>query len=682
MSGSGSSRRKSLRRKKAFGVTDLGTDSSGEDSSSEETVVPAPVETGETGEIDEIDKIDWDKIMRDLGVAADSFTVDDESAAVKTDEPVDPEMQKILDDLNALSQGEVWGASQETPLETTVPEWQQDTEEVGELTALNKREVWADFDFEFDFGALLGVPASKVKLVAHPKFKASSEASAPIYERMPNGDLGGVQEDPLKYADFHLYTIDRPVSVRDAKGVPMVALSYLYGGEFLVSRDAFVEETYQKTLNAIDAIDALSDQLLVDFWTKMFEPLQELTEVTLSVQLMGIPKSAVDQRQVRKTPPVAVPRGTYRKVGLVNQRLDPTQRSPFSLVIEMGGQEMVIVPDYIIGDLIEGNQTGSSEEEVGAPEKVSTSEKADVPEENPFQTIDVPPQVAEGLQQVVPEPEKARAPRLNAKQIVDLFTGSTELANYVTLPERPDWLRDEHIHYVTQDQLGAVFVLGRMPNDQQEIDAARKDDRFAQSETTNGLQVGEKIYVREDRTGGGTEYHETVHKLSHPAVLDVLGFWFNEGLTEHFTRILLEGGELVRDKNQYGQQQEAITALMDYAGVTEQELAGAYFRGELQPLYDRVASRAVHDPFSRDSPFSLDAYVARLDDKRSFAARRTLMDACGIVEPATETAIETETATEIATEADDTIDEPTTTTIDDTTTIVITPSGKTGSEIS
>ncbi|GAA4198047.1 hypothetical protein GCM10022252_47840 [Streptosporangium oxazolinicum] len=658
-----SNNRRSLRGKKAVGVTDLDVDSSGKDSSSEEESAPPPEKTG-----DESGEVDWDKMMRDLSALSGTTTIDDETAVESTDS----EMQRILDDLDALSRGDLRGSPQGIRPERTVSEERQDTEETDELT-LSKRGFLTDpgfsMNFDFDLGSPPGVPASKVGLVPHPKFKVLDQASTPVYEKRQDGDIGDVQGEPFRYINQFLYTIGRPVPVRDAKGMPMVACVYIDGGEYFIGRDAFVERTYQRTLQVIDDAEAASDEGLRTFWTKVFEPLQELTEVELSTPLSAVPKSAVDQGRVRSAKLVTVPRGTYRKIGLVNRRVEATQLSPFSLIIEVGGQELVIVPDLIVGALFESQQTDESEEQPDAPEGVDVSEGVDAPEEDPFQAIEVPPQVTEALQQIVPESGKGRAPRLNAKQIMDLFAGSTEFARYVTLPERPDWLRDEHIHYVTQDQLGAVLVLDRMPNDQKEIDDARTNDRFAQSETTNGLQVKEEIYVREDCTGSGTEYHETVHKLSHPAVLDVFGFWFNEGLTEHFTQLLLEGGELVRDKDQYGPQHMAITALMEYAGVTEQELADAYFRGELQPLYDRVASVAVHHPFSQENPFSLDGYAARVDNRRSLTARQTLKEACGFTE--TETEIEIDDITT----ADGTIDGTTTTTIDDIVTTGGTPPG-------
>ncbi|WP_436762962.1 hypothetical protein [Streptosporangium sp. V21-05] len=634
---SSSSKRKSSRRRS---TRPTGTGSSG-DSSPDSSNSSEDEGGGEGGD-------DWAKIESDMA----ALRFDDDEAAAETTETTgttDPEMQAILDQLDAFGRGESWDAwppRRETRPETSAPGSPRETKEIKETDetdefATSKRELFAkpDFSAYTGFQAPSAVPASTVPLTLHPRFQASDDGT-PIYLRSKDGGLGDAREDPLRFADSIWYTIGGPTSVRDARGVPMVACGWILDStsdnEYLIGRDALVEETYQTTLRAIDANDKEYDAELMGFWTKLFEPLQKLTMVELPFQLFAVPRSAMNQRRLGGTRLITVQPGTYPKIELLNRRLDSTQYSPFSLVIEVNGEELVVVPDTIVNALLPSEETNTSEEKTDKPDASEASEASD---DNPLQDVETPPQVAEALQQAteaqqtVPEPARARAARLSAEQIVAFFTGRAEFRRYVDLPPRPDWLRDEHVHYVTQDQLGALLVLDRMPANPEEIETARADDGFAMSKTTNGVQIDGHIYIREDRTGAGTEYHETVHKLSHPAIREIFGFWFNEGLTEHFTRLLMDSGELVRDKDQYGQQQMAITALMDHAGVTEAELAGAYFRGELQPLYDRVAHVAVHHPFSPGSPFSLDGYAARVDDKRSFAARQTLMTACGHTPP-------------------------------------------------
>lgn len=573
-------------------------------------------------------------------------------------------LREALGILNAFAQEDSWSFAPVDQPETAViesPPAPEEVKETGEL-AVSKRELLTDFDFPMDSGAPPAAPTSTVKLVPHPGFQTSPGAGTTIYRRKEDGGLGAAKEDKLLPRDFSSYLIGRPVPVHDTKGMPMVACNWVYGGEYLIGRNVLVEETYQRTLTEIDANDKAGDEILSGFWTRVSERLLDMTEVTLPIPLSAIPMSAGGERRGRQAKPVEVPPGTYRKIGIANQRVDFAQLSPFSLIISVEGEEMLVAPDILSYDLIKSAEADTSEEEAGASEgvpeeKADVSEKADAPEENPLQGTEVPPQVAEALREIVPESEEVRAVRLTAEQIMASFTGNAGFARYVKLPERPDWLRDEHIHYVTEDQMGALLVLDKMPKDQDEIEAARADDRFAEGKTTNGLRIGDDIHIRENRTGIGTEHHETVHTLSHPAVLEVLGFWFNEGLTEHFTQLLLEGGEIVRNKDQYGQQHRAITALMEYAGVTESELADAYFRGELQPLYDRVAARAVSPPFSWDTPFSLDAYAARLDGKHAPAARLTLQKACGFdeVDSATDdtTTAAGDTATGIVPSGDD-----------------------------
>ncbi|MER5647494.1 hypothetical protein [Streptosporangium sp. NPDC002524] len=658
MSGS-SSKRKSLRRKRSSRTTT--PDSSSADSSPRSSPDLSENESGDDDpwaaiqrqiaatqidddEIDDAGEDFWADIERQItGTPPNRRSRDDDTNEETADETIEAATRAIMEELDALSRVEAGPSRREGQPETSTPEdgeeadaaeEAEDVEGAGTLT-LNKRDLLTDSGSEAPFGA---PTSSAIELVEHPRFHASvntpAPARTPIYRRRPNGELGDAEEKQLGYGDFMWHRIGQPVPVRGPNGVPMVASkSTLDDGDYLIGRDALVEKTYQKTVDAIDATEKRHDADHSEFWTRMLATLKELPEVTVPSQLSAFPKTAVDQRKLRNARPVPVPPGTYPKTGILDRRMESGQFSPFSLAITVGTQEVVINPDLVVSDLI-------------------PSRDSNTPEGNT-------PQVVDALQRAVSESggEKARAARLTAEQIVTLFTGSATFQQYVTLPADPGWLRDEHVHYVTQDEMGALLVLNRMPDNPGEIEKARSDDRFATSDTTNGTQIDDHIYIKENRTGIGTEYHETVHRLSSPAVLAVLGFWFNEGLTEHFTQLLLEGGTLVRNKNQYGEQHQAITALMEYAGVTETELADAYFRGELQPLYDRVARTAVHPPFSRSAPFSLDGYAARVDEKRSAAARETLRVACTAPTQDDSDDVTTTIATDITDITDDTADE-------------------------
>jgi hypothetical protein len=171
--------------------------------------------------------------------------------------------------------------------------------------------------------------------------------------------------------------------------------------------------------------------------------------------------------------------------------------------------------------------------------------------------------------------------------------------------------------------MGAVFVLERLPKSQEEILAALKKDRarFAEGLGMPGVRLGNELYIQETHKGGGTEYHEATHRLSQRAVRDVLGFHFNEGVTEYFARLVVKGpvsrNELVHNEAQYLSQYGGIVELLRSKAATEDELADAYFKGMLQPLFARFADRTKQQ-------MSLQAYADHLDPNHSFAAQEVL----------------------------------------------------------
>lgn len=218
--------------------------------------------------------------------------------------------------------------------------------------------------------------------------------------------------------------------------------------------------------------------------------------------------------------------------------------------------------------------------------------------------------------------QEGKADRLEAASVLAMFrSGPPFVSRYVP---KGVWLQNNRIHYVTAEQMGAVFVLRRMPTGQAQIaHAESKDpDAFREGRSSPGVCVSGHICIRDDQMGTGTELHEAVHLLAHGAVRAVLGWNFNEGVTEYFTREILAApankGTAIRNDAQYSAQREAVEFLLTKHVITVEDLAAAYFKGEVGPLFAKVraATREVKE-------ISLQAYAEHCG-RRSYEAQSYL----------------------------------------------------------
>jgi hypothetical protein len=363
------------------------------------------------------------------------------------------------------------------------------------------------------------------------------------------------------------------------------------GNPVFIDRADLVESTYKPTTTRIDDLaERNGEELRRGYWEQKRQGLEVAGKINFDKSVPGINAKAIKDRKVEEGGHVTVPAAEYAIVGFMpNVTVAHGQYAPFSVIIDVGGMEVVVSPDRSWG--VERGHVDKAKE----------------------LNLDA---------------------KLAAKDILDVFKADDSFRPYLS---PPDWLRDDQIHYVTPEQMGAVFVLKRVPESQDEVKAAELDNEgaFNEGKGTPGVRIGADIYIRLNELGTGTEYHEAIHKLSHPAVEHVLGHWFGEGLTEYFTRLLVTGlvkdGKLVRSDAQYSAQYKAIEALVAHAQVTQGELADAYFKGNIKPLYDKVATAAVQPPFSAKKPFSLDGFAARLDPVHAAAALEIFEAACGVV---------------------------------------------------
>ncbi|MCG5465065.1 hypothetical protein MED01_003335 [Micromonospora sp. MED01] len=334
------------------------------------------------------------------------------------------------------------------------------------------------------------------------------------------------------------------------------------------AREFLRDGAYRVTELEIELLAEQSrQQLLKTFWAGKRKHYAELAEIVLKTEINGTTVTAAPDV-------VTVPAGRYTKQIVVDGETWQDQLAPFSILLPIDDVLVSVSPDDVEG--------------------VDDSH-------------------------VVAAQEEGRATRLPAATVRARFaTTATIVRPYVPAS---DWLTDTQLHYPTPTQMGAVFVLRRMPADEGEIEQTRQNDPelFQQGLTSPGVRLDDHIYVRIDHLGTGTEYHEAMHKLSHRTFRAVMGWDFNEGATEYFTRLLLaESEDVVRNDAQYASQRSGVEFLIDRGLITSQDLATAYFRGLLEPLF-----RKVREATRGTKLVSLQAYAHALGP-RSYDAQSFL----------------------------------------------------------
>lgn len=415
--------------------------------------------------------------------------------------------------------------------------------------------------------------AQQPTLILHPDRPAEPRkpsAEIPAYAVTAQDGVGALAPGSLHAGGVALLDINSQRWAFLPDGRALVLASLAVGeGKFWVERALLAEDTFPATVGAID-VRAEQDEknLLAAFWEKRREMLRSMNPVVVAHEMPGATVKGE----------IVVPPGSYPQVRLLEKRLLDSQLCPFSVMIKVGSTNVAIVPDSLFGTDDETAEAASEQ----------------------------------GLGQPVP-----------AAKVMEVFAAAPPLIR-AHVPQTA-WLTDSQIHYVSPEWMGAVCVLQRLPASEAEVTkAAEQDpDLYAACLDNAGVRFGDHIFCLLSYQGTGTEYHEAMHKLSHRAMRDVLGQSFNEGVTEYFTRLVIEelskSGQLIRDDGQYGAQRDAVTALLTHA-VTADELAAAYFTGQLQPLYDGFA-RATK------GALSLDGFAARLGSRTADAAAAILQEA-------------------------------------------------------
>ena len=95
------------------------------------------------------------------------------------------------------------------------------------------------------------------------------------------------------------------------------------------------------------------------------------------------------------------------------------------------------------------------------------------------------------------------------------------------------------------------------------------------------------IWIHKNRGNAGTIIHEGVHKYSTGDFLTAVGFNFNEGITEYFTRLICD--KLKYKRGNYESNYKFSKKFVEYLG--EEKVAAAYFDGAVDELKKAFADK-------------------------------------------------------------------------------------------
>jgi hypothetical protein len=174
-------------------------------------------------------------------------------------------------------------------------------------------------------------------------------------------------------------------------------------------------------------------------------------------------------------------------------------------------------------------------------------------------------ELGEGGKEHTPAPEADKIIRDKMdKYVAEAVKAGKKIEGQVAVVSAADWDRAGIAHYGED-----VWKTGPPPK------TPKKD-------AINGFVDGSgRVWVEQNSGNPGTIIHEGLHKYSGDSILSQLGFYFNEGTTEYFTRIICK--DLGIDRGNYDSQYAVIELLVKNV-ASEEILAKAYFDDDIAGL--------------------------------------------------------------------------------------------------
>jgi hypothetical protein len=310
--------------------------------------------------------------------------------------------------------------------------------------------------------------------IVNPALSVMPDTPVPGYQKSPDGGVGArIEQLEARHVPEHV-EVDQDIWAQGPAREPLVlARDVTFGDELWIERALLADPAYELTVRECqDRATELDKVALAGVWQRKRAEYDALAgkEIVLT--------ETVSARQGQGGSCQLQP-GTYPVLGTDDWTFKG-QQAPFTVVLGPSDDPVLVNP--------------------------ARFDQADESGVNQARAAGV-------------------ARKLTAAQIMAPFASLPVIHNYV-----PDsqWLTDDHVYYLTPDEMGAVFVLKRPPG-QGDVEAAGTSDPalFKTGAGTPGVRYGADIFIQLSHLGIGAEYHEAVHLLSHPAARAVLGFDFN-----------------------------------------------------------------------------------------------------------------------------------------------------------
>jgi hypothetical protein len=116
-----------------------------------------------------------------------------------------------------------------------------------------------------------------------------------------------------------------------------------------------------------------------------------------------------------------------------------------------------------------------------------------------------------------------------------------------------------------------------------------RDEAVGWEPKVNAFTDAGTIHVHEMRGDPGTTIHETLHLLSDSGFVDLVGYHFNEGVTDYFTHLVASQHKIERSYN-FPRQVFVIDRMVRIS--SREKVADAYFKNSIDGLKAAVEAKS------------------------------------------------------------------------------------------
>lgn len=169
---------------------------------------------------------------------------------------------------------------------------------------------------------------------------------------------------------------------------------------------------------------------------------------------------------------------------------------------------------------------------------------------------------------------------------------STEIIGQF-IQEKFDWITSnggifilDDIEYAKQKAKSMWLDKTQKPPETLWIDIYGKLDESGAED--HAYRDGDNIYIRKGYEKHGTKIHEIMHRYSDHEFNSTFGFLLNEAATDYYS---LKIDSTITSDLTYGSLVDVLKDMMQTYGITETEMASAYFKGDIDPIREKIEAK-------------------------------------------------------------------------------------------